>query len=48
MSFDGWVTYTPLLQDGRPFNALGDKVFVSYNSAFKSVTYDATTGLLAV
>lgn len=48
VSLDGGATYTPLLQDGLPVNALGDKVVVSYSSAFKSVTYDATTGLLAV
>lgn len=48
MSLDGGATYAPLLQNGQPVNALGDKVVVSYSSAFKSVTYDATTGLLAV
>ena len=48
VSLDGGVTYAPLLQNGQPVNALGDKVVVSYSSAFKSVTYDATTGLLAV
>ena len=48
VSLDGGATYAPLLQNGQPVNALGDKVVVSYSSAFKSVTYDATTGLLAV
>ena len=48
VSLDGGVTYTLLLQDNKPVNAVGDKVVVSYSSAFKSVVYDTKTGLLSV
>ena len=48
VSLDGGVTYGPLLHDDKPVNAVGDKVTVSYSSAFKSVVYDEKSGQLTV
>lgn len=42
------VTWEPLLQNGERVNALGDNVPVVYSGFFKSVRWDAASGLLSI
>lgn len=42
------VTWGPLLQNGERVNALGDNVPVAYSGFFKTVSYDASAGLLRI
>lgn len=42
---NGWE---PLLQDGKPVNAVGENVSFGYSSVFKTVTYDEENHLFTV
>ncbi len=47
VSYDG-SSWTELLQDGKPVNAMGENVTLGYSSVFKSVVYDEENHLFSV
>ena len=48
VSYDGGSSWSALLQDGNPVNAVGENVVLGYSSVFKKVDYDEASGLLTV
>ena len=48
VSYDGGSSWSALLQDGNPVNAVGENVVLGYSSVFKTVTYDEENHLFTV
>lgn len=48
VSYDGGTSWSALLQDGKPVNAVGENVVLGYSSVFKTVTYDEENHLFTV
>ena len=48
VSYDDGGSWNPLLQDGKPVNAVGENVSFGYSSVFKTVTYDEENHLFTV
>ena len=47
VSYDDGGSWNPLLQDGKPVNAVGENVSFGYSSVFKSVVYDEENHLFS-
>ncbi len=48
ISYDDGTTWEPLLQDGKPVNAVGGQEPISYSSFFDTVNYNPETGELNI